>query len=127
MPRPFSQGQIVELSLKRFMIYSTVATFKFRPGLNAFLGVNGSGKSSVFVGLYLGLGGDLRDLKRQKLLQDLIHRGAREQSAEIVVKIAEGEDESRKKSKVRFPDSLITWVITYTRCSYLTGQILTFP
>ena len=103
MSEDFKDGQIVELTLNRFMIYSTSATFKFRRGLNAFLGVNGSGKSSVFIGLYIGLGGDLGGLKRQKQLSDLIHRsGDREQSAKILIKIVcdEDEDEPRRKSKV---------------------------
>ena len=99
MSEDFKVGQIVELSLTRFMIYSSSATFKFRRGLNAFLGVNGSGKSSVFIGLYIGLGGDLGGLKRQKRLRDLIHRSG-DPSAEILIRIVSDEDEPKRKSKV---------------------------
>ena len=99
MSEDFKDGQIVELTLNRFMIYSTSATFKFRRGLNAFLGVNGSGKSSVFIGLYIGLGGDLGGLKRQKRLRDLIHRSG-DPSAEILIRIVSDEDEPKRKSKV---------------------------
>ena len=99
MSEDFKDGQIVELTLNRFMIYSASAPFKFRRGLNAFLGVNGSGKSSVFIGLYIGLGGDLGGLKRQKRLRDLIHRSG-DPSAEILIKIVSDEDEPKRKSKV---------------------------
>jgi chromosome segregation ATPase len=59
MEKPFKNGQVISITLEKFMVYARSVTLNFKPGLNVILGVNGSGKSSVLVGLFVGLGGDL--------------------------------------------------------------------
>ena len=83
MSTGFKSGQIVELTLERFMVYTKATTIKFQPRMNVIMGVNGSGKSSIFVGLIVGLGGDLKVLNRQNNFLELINRNSK--SANIVI------------------------------------------
>ena len=55
--------------------------------MNVIMGVNGSGKSSIFVGLIVGLGGDLKVLNRQNNLMELINRNSK--SANIVIMLVD--------------------------------------
>ena len=87
MSTGFKSGQIVELTLERFMVYTKATTIKFQPRMNVIMGINGSGKSSIFVGLIVGLGGDLKVLNRQNNLMELINRNSK--SANIVIMLVD--------------------------------------
>ena len=84
-----SRGQIIEVEIKNFMTYRKRVSFKPGPGFNVILGPNGSGKSSIEIALVIGLGGDLKTLKRQSNLGELVNRDAGDEKAEILIKIAD--------------------------------------
>ena len=87
-PKP---GTIQFISVKNFMSYSYA---ELTPGkkFNVILGPNGSGKSSIVTAITVGLGGDLKLLKRQKELKDLVNKNCEEDdAAEIIIKLHKGE------------------------------------
>ena len=59
----------------------------FVSGFNVIIGPNGSGKSSIAIAIVIGLGGDLKTLKRQKNLSELVNRDAGDDMAEIHLKL----------------------------------------
>ena len=82
------------------MTYRKRVSFKPGPGFNVILGPNGSGKSSIEIALVIGLGGDLKTLKRQSNLGELVNRDAGDEKAEILIKIADDKMVSLASLKV---------------------------
>lgn len=67
---------------------------EFHPGdkFNVILGPNGSGKSTFVSAITIGLGGDIKDLKRQNNLGDFVKNTTdKDDKAEICIKLHKGE------------------------------------
>ena len=92
-----SRGQIIEVQMKNFMIYQKRVSFKPGPGFNVIIGPNGSGKSSIEIALVIGLGGDLKSVKRQNSLGELVNRDAGDAKAEILIKIADDKQVNKAR------------------------------
>ena len=59
---------------------------------STFSGPNGSGKSTIVTAITIGLGGDLKTMKRQKELKDLVNKSVGiDEKAEIFIKLHKGE------------------------------------
>ena len=84
------QGSLYSISLQNFMCYNYA---EFKPGskFNVIIGPNGSGKSSIVTAIVVGLGGNLKTLRRQKELRDLVNKDSRENDeATITIKLHQG-------------------------------------
>ena len=77
------KGTIHKIQLKNFMSYTDAS---FYPGekFNVIIGPNGSGKSSIVSAIHVGLGGDIKLLKRQKELKHLVKNTAGKDEHAIV-------------------------------------------
>ena len=61
-------------------------------------GPNGSGKSTIVTDITIGLGGDLKTMKRQKELKDLVNKGVGlDEKAEIFIRLHQGELDDKGK------------------------------
>jgi len=66
----------------------------FEPGrkFNVIVGPNGSGKSTIVTAIHVGLGGDIKLLKRQKEFKDLIKNTAgKDDNAIVTIELHNGE------------------------------------
>ena len=96
------------------MTYRKRVSFKPGPGFNVILGPNGSGKSSIEIALVIGLGGDLKTLKRQSNLGELVNRDAGDEKAEILIKIADDKMVSLANLKVSVMLCIATFFFGWT-------------
>lgn len=80
----FKPGCILSLKLQNFMAYSE-AVFNFGSSLNMIIGPNGSGKSALLFAICIGLGWDLRLIKKENL-RSLIKNGCEQGSIKITLK-----------------------------------------
>ena len=90
------KGAIHSIKLKNFMTYSE-AEFRPGPSFNVILGPNGSGKSSIVTAINTAFAGDLKELRRQKSLQDLVKEG--KDKAEVTIKVYTGELDDKDRSE----------------------------
>jgi len=89
------RGTIHKIRLKNFMSYDNAS---FKPGekFNVIIGPNGSGKSTIVNAIHVGLGGDIKLLRRQKELKDLIKNTVgKDENAVITIELHTGETEGK--------------------------------
>ena len=89
--KPHKRGTIRTMRLKNFMSYTNAS---FEPGkkFNVIIGPNGSGKSTIVTAIHVGLGGDIKLLKRQKDYKDLIKNTAgKDDKAVVTIELFTGE------------------------------------
>ena len=87
------KGTIHKIRLKNFMSYDNAC---FKPGekFNVIIGPNGSGKSTIVNAIHVGLGGDIKLLRRQKELKDLIKNTvAKDENATIQIELHSGKSD----------------------------------
>ena len=85
------RGSLYSISLQNFMCYNYA---EFKPGskFNVIIGPNGSGKSSIVTAIVVGLGGNLKTLRRQKELKDLVNKDSKEdEEATITIILYQGK------------------------------------
>ena len=85
------RGSLYSISLQNFMSYNYA---EFKPGskFNVIIGPNGSGKSSIVTAIVVGLGGNLKTLRRQKELKDLVNKSSNiDEEATITIKLHQGK------------------------------------
>ena len=85
------RGSIKKIRLKNFMSYTNAS---FEPGrkFNVIVGPNGSGKSTIVTAIHVGLGGDIKLLRRQKDIKDLIKNTAgKDDNAIVTIELHTGE------------------------------------
>lgn len=77
-------GKIKKIVLKNFMCHSNFEV-KLNPGVNIFMGLNGSGKSAILTAIAIGLGSKAASTARSTNLKDLVRRGEPNASIEITL------------------------------------------
>ncbi|CAL6107811.1 RecF/RecN/SMC_N terminal domain-containing protein [Hexamita inflata] len=78
----FKPGNIVQLRLQNFRALRDI-TIKFQPGINYFVAPNGHGKSSVLMGIVLGLGSDWKELQDLHRANQLVRESCSQGTVEI--------------------------------------------